>query len=182
MPTAAAHRAPTLRTSSLCTPTLGTSTLGQASSRRPRARGFLAAAGTLLALALGLSAPVAASADLGPPRVLRPRPQKPAKPTKPAVARPEVLQGVIKRHPRAGTKEEMLTGRYHLYSGTQVRELIGSAAVSEAKMDAVAGKRVSVTVRRREIAEDRNTDVPVQRPVGGLPARTVYDLIALKVL
>ena len=46
----------------------------------------------------------------------------------------------------------------------------------------VAGKQVVVSVRRRLIAEDRNTDVPEQRPIGGLPARTVYDLLSLKVL
>ncbi len=151
----------------------------------PRALRLWAAAGPLLSLTLGLAVPATAAADLRPPIVQMPRPAKPtkpARPAKPALAKPELFKGEVKRHPRAGTKEEMLTGSYHLYSGTEVRELVASAAVSEAKLDAVAGKQVVVSVRRRLIAEDRNTDVPEQRPIGGLPARTVYDLLSLKVL
>jgi hypothetical protein len=76
----------------------------------------------------------------------------------------------------------MLTGRYHLYAGAKVYEVQASKLVSEDRMDEVAGRSVVVSALRREIAEDRNTDVPVQRPSGGLPAKVVYELMAIKVL
>lgn len=138
-----------------------------------------------ITIVIGSAAPSSGYADLAPPRLNSPRPQKPVKQpkaAKAAVAKTEVLKGEIKRHPYAGTKREMVDGRYHLYSGKLVYELVSSKEVTEARMDQVAGKRVAVTVRRREIAEDRNIDVREQRPIGGLPAKTVYDLISLKIL
>lgn len=135
-----------------------------------------------LLVATALSTPTVALADLAPPKLHKPRPAPPAKPAKPALAKVETLRGEIKRHPKAGTKEEMLTGRYHLYGGGKVYEVQATKQVSERRMDEAAGKTVVVTARRREIAEDRNTDVPVQRPSGGLPAKVVYELLTIKVL
>jgi hypothetical protein len=154
------------------TPSLRTRSLRTLSLRT-----LSATAAISLALALGL--PAAAHADLAPPKLLKPRPAKPAKPE---AAKLETLRGEIKRHPKAGTKEEMLTGRYHLYAGAKVYEVQATKQVSEERMDEVAGRSVEVQAVRREIAEDRNTDVPVQRPSGGLPAKVVYELIAIKVL
>lgn len=157
----------------------------------PFRRRLAATAALSLAVALGTTA--AAHADLAPPKLAKPRPAKPAKPSKPTTpakpaetaepaAKREKLRGQIKRHPRAGTKEEMLTGRYHLYAGAKAFELWATKQVSERRMDEVAGRNVEVSVVRREIAEDRNTDVPVQRPSGGLPAKVVYEVMAIQVL
>lgn len=142
---------------------------------RPSRRTRLAALAVCCGLAAGL-APFAPAELLAAP----PAAQRPSAADRPAGERLETLRGKIRRHPRAGTKAEMLTGRYHLYARGRAYEVIASPAVPESRLDAVAGKPVVVQVRRREIAEDRNVDVPVQRPSGGLPAKTVYDLVSLR--
>jgi hypothetical protein len=90
--------------------------------------------------------------------------------------------GEIRRHPDAGTKMEMITGRYHLYVGSEALWLEPSATVGEADFDAVAGKQVRVTLRKRDDAAVTSNPDNVQRPVDGLPARTVYVVVALAVL
>jgi hypothetical protein len=77
---------------------------------------------------------------------------------------------------------EMITGRYHLYVGAQALWLEPSDTVREADFDAVAGKPVRVTLRKRDDAAVTSNPDNVQRPADGLPARTVYVVVALAVV
>lgn len=92
---------------------------------------------------------------------------------------PVQFAGEIRRHPQAGTKMEMITGRYHLYVGSEALWLEPSVTVSEDDFDAVAAKQVHATLRKREEPADTSNPDNVQRPSDGLPARTVYVVVAL---
>ena len=92
---------------------------------------------------------------------------------------PVQFTGEIRRHPQAGTKMEMITGRYHLYVGSEALWLEPSVTVSEDDFDAVAAKQVHATLRKREEPADTSNPDNVQRPSDGLPARTVYVVVAL---
>ena len=95
---------------------------------------------------------------------------------------PEQHTGEIRRHPDAGTKMEMITGRYHLHTAGEMLWLEPSTTVREADFDAVAGQQVRVTLRKRDDAAVTSNPDNVQRPVDGLPARTVYVVVALAVV